>query len=101
MVAIRISIGPCRTYQDRALSKREIMPTITCIETMPVLYPTVGQFKFFEQPPGRKAGRPCVVVKVTADDGSVGWGECVPSPRWSYETLETVQSTIERYLAPE
>src|SRR6185437_465012 len=45
-------------------------------------------------------GRPSVVVKITADDGTVGWGQCVPSPRWSYETLETVESTIRHYLAP-
>jgi L-alanine-DL-glutamate epimerase-like enolase superfamily enzyme len=42
-----------------------------------------------------------VVVKLTADDGTVGWGQSVPIPKWSYETLETVQSTITRYLAPE
>jgi L-alanine-DL-glutamate epimerase-like enolase superfamily enzyme len=77
------------------------MPKIARVETFPVLYPTVGRFKFFEGSAGRKAGRPSVVVKVTADDGAVGWGQCVPSPRWSYETLETVLTTIERYLAPE
>jgi L-alanine-DL-glutamate epimerase-like enolase superfamily enzyme len=42
-----------------------------------------------------------VLVKITADDGTVGWGQSVPVPKWSYETLETVQSTIHRYLAPE
>ncbi len=42
-----------------------------------------------------------MVVKITADDGAVGWGQSVPSHRWSYETLETVQSTIAGYLGPE
>jgi L-alanine-DL-glutamate epimerase-like enolase superfamily enzyme len=74
---------------------------IVKIETFPVVYPTVGRFKFFEGPKGQAAGRPSVLVKIKADDGSVGWGQSVPTPRWSYETLETVDSTIRRYLAPE
>jgi L-alanine-DL-glutamate epimerase-like enolase superfamily enzyme len=77
------------------------MNKIARIETFPVTYPTVGWFKFFQGPGGKTGCRPSVVVKVTADDGSVGWGQSVPAHRWSYETLETVQSTIERYLAPE
>ena len=71
---------------------------IVRIETFPVIYPTVMRFKFFEGPSG--TGRPAVLVKITADDGTVGWGESVPVPRWSYETLESAVSTIERYLAP-
>jgi L-alanine-DL-glutamate epimerase-like enolase superfamily enzyme len=74
---------------------------IAKVETWPILYPTIGRFKFFEGPLGRPLGRPAVVVKITADNGAVGWGQSVPSPRWSYETLETVHSTINRYLAPE
>ena len=77
------------------------MRAITGIEIYPISYTTVGWFKFLEGPKGRSGGRPSVVVKVTADDGSVGWGQSVPSHRWSYETLETVQSTLTRYLAPE
>ena len=73
---------------------------IARIETFPVTYPTVGWFKFFQGPAGGPSGRPSVVVKITADDGSIGWGQSVPAHRWSYETLETVQSTIEHYLAP-
>jgi L-alanine-DL-glutamate epimerase-like enolase superfamily enzyme len=68
------------------------------IETFPVIYPTVMRFKFFEGPSG--TGRPAVLVKITADDGTVGWGESGPGPRWSYETLESAVSTIERYLTP-
>jgi len=75
--------------------------TIASIQTIPIIYPTVGRFKFFEGPRGQPSGRPSVLVKITADDGTVGWGQSVPTPRWSYETLETVDSTIRRYLAPE
>jgi L-alanine-DL-glutamate epimerase-like enolase superfamily enzyme len=75
--------------------------SIARIESFPIRYPVVGRFKFFEGAPGQPSGRPAVVVKVTADDGTVGWGQSVPIPKWSYETLETVHSTITRYLAPE
>jgi len=74
---------------------------IATIETFPVNYPTLGWFKFLEGPPGRPARRASIVVKITADNGVVGWGQSVPAHRWSYETLETVQSTITNYLAPE
>ena len=69
------------------------------IETFPVIYPTTMRFKFFEGP-SAKPGRPGVVVKITCDDGTVGWGESVPVPRWSYETLESATTTINNYLAP-
>jgi L-alanine-DL-glutamate epimerase-like enolase superfamily enzyme len=74
---------------------------IAKVESFPVSYPVVGRFKFFEGPPGRPGGRPAVLVKITADNGIVGWGQSVPTPKWSYETLETVHSTLTRYLAPE
>lgn len=70
------------------------------IETFPLIYPTAGRFKFFEGPRGEPLGRQTVVVKITADDGTVGWGQSVPTNKWSYETLETVHTTIERYLTP-
>lgn len=75
--------------------------TIESVETIPVIYPVEGRFKFFESPDGRPMGRPAVIVRITAEDGTSGWGECVPSQRWSYESLESVHSTIETYLKPE
>lgn len=80
----------------------ESMPVmkIDRIETFPFSYPTVGRFKFFEGPRGEPLGRPTVVVKITAEDGTVGWGQSVPTNKWSYETPETVRTTIDRYLAP-
>jgi L-alanine-DL-glutamate epimerase-like enolase superfamily enzyme len=73
---------------------------IARVETFPLTYPTIGRFKFFEGADGKPTGRQSVLVKITADDGSSGWGQSVPINKWSYETLETVQTTIERYLAP-
>ncbi len=70
------------------------------IEVFPVRYPTAGRFRFFEGPPGVPPGRPAVLVKITADDGVIGWGESVPLPRWSAETLEGTAAAIRDYLAP-
>ena len=74
---------------------------IAKVESFPIRYPMVGRFKFFEGPPGSPAGRPAVVVRITADNGAVGWGQSVPIPKWSYETMETVHSTLTRHLTPE
>ncbi len=73
---------------------------IARVETFPLSYPTVGRFKFFEDARGRPTGRQTVLVRITTEDGASGWGQSVPIPRWSYETLETVQTTIEKHLAP-
>ena len=74
---------------------------IAQVESFPLVYPTVGRFKFFEGPRGRPSGRAAVLVKLTAESGAVGWGQSVPVPTWSYETLESAYWTIQRYLAPE
>lgn len=44
--------------------------------------------------------RDTVLVKITDEAGHAGWGQNVPSPTWSYETLESVRTTIDRYLGP-
>lgn len=69
------------------------------IELFPVRYPMTGYFKFFAGPKG-EAGRGAVIIKMTADDGAVGWGESVPLPTWGDETLETAVIALRRYLAP-
>ena len=69
------------------------------IDIFPVVYPTAGYFKFFGGPRG-SAGRSAVIVKITADSGAVGWGQAVPLPKWSYETLETSVIAIRDYYAP-
>lgn len=69
------------------------------IELFPVRYPMTGYFKFFAGPAG-EAGRAAVIVKVTGDDGTTGWGESVPLPTWSDETLETAVVALRHYLIP-
>jgi L-alanine-DL-glutamate epimerase-like enolase superfamily enzyme len=73
---------------------------IACIESFVVAYPIKGYFKFFSSTPGTHPVRTCVVVKVQDEMGRVGWGQSVPAPTWSYETVESVRTTIDRYLAP-
>lgn len=46
-----------------------------------------------------QAGR-YAYVRVESADGHVGWGEANTVPSWSYETIESVTSTIRNYLAP-
>lgn len=41
-----------------------------------------------------------VFVKLTTESGATGWGEATPTPRWTYETTETIVSTLRKYLAP-
>ena len=68
---------------------------IVRVESFVVRYPVKGTFKYTTA-----STRDTVVVKVTDDAGFVGWGQSVPSPTWSYETTESVQTTLDRYLGP-
>ncbi|MBN1442817.1 MAG: mandelate racemase [Planctomycetes bacterium] len=70
------------------------------VEATPLLHPPQGYFKFFDGPPGRPCGRAAVLVKITANEGTAGWGESVPVPTWSDETHESVVTALRRYLAP-
>ncbi len=43
-----------------------------------------------------------VLVKIYTDVGSIGYGEaCAWEPEFYGETLESVSSTIEKYIAPQ
>ena len=70
-------------------------PVIRAIEVFPVIYPVTGYFKFSPKPE-----RPAVFVKITCADGTVGWGQSVPTHTWSYETPESVVTTLRAYLVP-
>jgi len=76
-------------------------PTIARVECFPVALPTLRSFSVSGGSVAR-AGQPSVrvLVKVTASDGEFGWGEATPLPSWTYETLESIVSTVERYLTP-
>ncbi|MCP5520494.1 MAG: mandelate racemase/muconate lactonizing enzyme family protein [Verrucomicrobiales bacterium] len=72
---------------------------IESIDIYPLEYPTQGYFKFFSTPLGA-SGRPAVVIKVSTDDGPVGWGQGVPVSTWCYETLETSILALRNYYLP-
>ncbi|HYP15356.1 MAG TPA: hypothetical protein VEQ63_15620, partial [Bryobacteraceae bacterium] len=57
------------------------VPKIRSVEVFPVRYAVTSYFKFFPKPE-----RPAVFVKVLCEDGTIGWGQSVPIPSWSYET---------------
>jgi L-alanine-DL-glutamate epimerase-like enolase superfamily enzyme len=69
------------------------------IELFPVRYPMTMRFKFFEGPVSG-GGRPAIIIKITAADGTVGWGESVPIPRWGGETPEGALACLKNYLLP-
>lgn len=69
------------------------------IDLYPVRYPMTMRFKFFEGPVSG-GGRPAIIIKITAADGTVGWGESVPIPRWGGETAEGALACLRNYLVP-
>ena len=68
---------------------------IARVEVFPVVYAVTAHFKFFTRPE-----RPAVFVKITGESGAAGWGQSVPIPTWSYETVESAVTALENYLAP-
>jgi L-alanine-DL-glutamate epimerase-like enolase superfamily enzyme len=58
-------------------------------------YDLVGEFKFF-----KTSVRPSIVVRLTDENGVQGWGQSVPIETWTYETVETAETTLRYYLAP-
>ena len=71
------------------------------IDVIPTRLPFKSDFKIARGSVGNPdVGAPHVFVRIEAENGVVGWGEARPSHRWSYETEESVVSTIRDYLAP-
>ena len=71
------------------------MARIVSVDIARVDYPLVGEFKFF-----KTQARPTVVLRLTDDNGLEGWGQSVPIETWTYETIESVETTLRHYLAP-
>lgn len=66
------------------------------IEIHTLGYPLSGYFKFFRSP----AVHTVLVVKITADNGVVGWGQSLPVPTWSYETPEAARAVLRECYIP-
>jgi L-alanine-DL-glutamate epimerase-like enolase superfamily enzyme len=90
-----------RSFTSSKFSLKSSLPKVKIdrIDLFPMRYPMTGYFKFFTGPHG-SAGRAAVIVKITADDGTVGWGQSVPIAKWSYETLETATVVLREYFVP-
>ncbi|MFC4025070.1 mandelate racemase/muconate lactonizing enzyme family protein [Oceanobacillus longus] len=72
---------------------------ISKVEVFPVNLPMLQNFSISGGQVGnRQAGAPHVYVRLITEDGIEGWGEARPSHRWSYETIESVVSTIKSYF---
>ncbi|WP_328323599.1 muconate cycloisomerase [Kribbella sp. NBC_00382] len=81
------------------------MSKIRSVEVFPVAVPFARQFVLGsgavgspDKPPDQAAA--VVFVKLTTEDGVVGWGEQRALPSWSYETAETIAVVIKRHLEP-
>ena len=70
------------------------MSRIARVEVGRLDYPMIGEFKFF-----KSGARPSVLVRLTDEDGAHGWGQAVPVESWTYETPESVETTLRHYLA--
>ncbi|MFB4319527.1 mandelate racemase/muconate lactonizing enzyme family protein [Actinomadura sp. 21ATH] len=70
------------------------------VRTFPVALPTRRSFGVAGGAVA-VAGRPSIRILVRVDaGGATGWGEATPIPAWTYETAESIVTTIDRYLAP-
>lgn len=77
------------------------MSKIRSVEVFPVGVRVKSTFTFASGSAGGAGDEVILIyVKITDDDGAIGWGECRPIRQWSYETPESAVSTIRRYLAP-
>ena len=71
------------------------MPRIVRVELKRLDYPLLGEFKFF-----KSGARPSILVRLTDENGVQGCGQSVPVETWTYETVESVETTLRHYLAP-
>jgi muconate cycloisomerase len=76
------------------------MARIVKVEVGRFDYAVAGEFKFFKPGPDGRVTRPSVLVRLTDASGRHGWGQAVPVPSWTYETVGTVLSTLGQELAP-
>lgn len=70
------------------------------IEVFPIALPAVRDFSIAGGSVATSGWTmPRVLVRIDAG-GATGWGEATPTPSWTYETTESIATTISGYLAP-
>jgi len=70
------------------------------VEVIPLRIPFVRPFKIsrgYVGAPGKPGEH--VYIKIVTSDGEVGWGEARPMSSWMYETMESVYTTLKKYLS--
>ena len=76
------------------------MVTIKEVEVIPLRIPFIRPFKIsrgYVGAPGKPGEH--VYLKLVTSDGEVGWGETRPMPSWMYETMESVYTTLKKYIS--
>ncbi|RLF17319.1 MAG: muconate cycloisomerase [Thermoprotei archaeon] len=76
------------------------MVKIREVEVIPLRIPFVRPFKIsrgYVGAPGKPGEH--VYIKIVTSDGEVGWGEARPMSSWMYETMESVYTTLKKYLS--
>lgn len=81
------------------------MSKIRSVEVFPVAVPFARRFVLGSGAVGSPGQAPdqataVLFVKLTTEDGVIGWGEQRALPSWSYETAETIAVVIKRHLEP-
>lgn len=72
---------------------------ISEVDVFPVSLPMLQNFSISGGQVGNQnAGAPHVFIRIRTEEGIEGWGEARPSHRWSYETMESVVTTITNYF---
>jgi muconate cycloisomerase len=74
---------------------------IATVEVIPTAVPFRAAFNIARGSVGSEQNTGSVAfVRIETSSGAVGWGEQRSLPSWSYETLESITSTIRNYFAP-
>lgn len=75
--------------------------TIASVEAFAVRAPFRRRFVLGSGSVGsRDQGGDVLFVKITTQDGQVGWGEQRALPSWSHETIETMALVVRQHLTP-
>lgn len=87
------------TVQLRNPIDTNTLPVISCIETRIVDLPTTRIHKLSNTQIQHQS---IVLIRAFLSDGTVGYGEAATlgGPRWSEESVESIKSVIDTYLAP-
>lgn len=90
--------GMAATTHNYAKADAREMPSIASVETRIVDVPTTRPHKLSNTAIQHQS---YTLVRIVLSDGAIGYGECATlgGPRWSEESVESIKSVIDTYLA--